>query len=312
MSSQDNLPSYSAASKANSAVQVGNKLICSEDYAWTSALLEVWRHPPNIEAYSTIATPDQAIVVTTSGRYYLESFSNGVWKKAHKTKGMAGATAPMQVSRLRLQASDPLPIVTTQIYLPSEFIQEAGDEYRGAGRNFRPSPLDFLSITDAFVYEAIHALARGMECGAPDLYCNTVCRTLAVHLLLLDGRLNEADISRQIGNELTDRRLARVLDFISHHATQAISIDQLAREAGISRFHFVRLFKSKVGVAPHEYLTDLRLKRAALLLISSDLDIASIASTCGYQDASRFAQAFRKQFSSTPSTYRNESKRSRQ
>ncbi len=281
-------------------------MLCSESNGWTSALLEVWKHPGVIEDYSTVATPDQTIVLTASGWYNLESYSHGTWKTAQKGPGMGGATAPMNVSRLRLRAIKACPITTLQMYVPPEFFQEAGEEYRRAGKRFASPSVDFLSVKDSLVYETVRALVRGIESGAPDLYCNAACRTIATHLLLLDGRVKEADISRYIGHDLTDSRLSRVLEYMQQHATQVISIDQLAKEAGISRFHFVRLFKEKLGLAPHEYLVGLRLKKAAALLLATDLDIVAIADQCGYSNAGRFAHAFKARFQKSPSIYRRE------
>lgn len=300
---------YDLASRANSAVQTGTKLLCSESVGWTSALLEVWKHPAIIDEYSTVATPDQTLILTAQGRYNLECFSQGTWQVAQKGPGMGGATAPMHVSRLRLRSLESTPIITLQMYIPNEFLLEAGEEYRRAGRRYVSAPLQFLSVKDPYAFATVRALVRGIESDAPDLYCNSACRTLATHLLLLDGRVKEADLSRYIGHDLTDRRLSRILEYMQQHATQLISLDELAREAGISRFHFVRLFKQKVGLAPHEYLVGLRLSKAAELLLSTDLDVATIASQCGYSNAGRFAHAFRLRFLKSPSMYRRESSR---
>ncbi len=297
---------YALASKANSAVQTGTRVLCSESVGWSSALLEVWKHPATIEEYSTVATPDQTLVLTAQGRYNLECFSQGSWRSAQKGPGMGGATAPMHVSRLRLQSLELTPIITLQMYLPDDFLQEAGEEYRRAGSRYVSAPLEFLSVKDPFVFATVRALVRGMESDAPDLYCNSACRTLATHLLLLGGRVKEADLSRHI-EPLTDRRLSRILEYMQQHATQVISLDQLAREAGISRFHLVRLFKRKVGYTPHEYLVELRLRKAVDLLLATDLDVASIAAQCGYSNAGRFAYAFKTRFLKSPSMYRRDS-----
>lgn len=297
---------YDTASKANSAVQTGSKILSSETIGWTSALIEVWRHPGLVEEYSTIATPDQTLVFTALGRYNIESYSRGTWKSAQKGPGMGGATAPLNVSRIRWRSDDVSTITTLHMYLPSEFLQAAGEEYRRAGRRSVSSPVDFLSVKDLFVYETVRALARGIESGAPDLYCAAACQILATHLLLLDGSVRHSDVGRYIGHDLTDRRLSRVLEYMEQHATQLISLDQLAKEAGISPFHFVRLFKHKTGLAPHEYLVELRLKRGAILLRTTDLDIATIASECGYSHAGGFTRAFKKKFRVTPSTFRGD------
>ena len=298
---------YDLASRANSAVQTGTRSISSESVGWTSALVEAWKHPAIIEEYSTVATPDQTLVITVQGRYTLESFSQGAWRAAQMRPGMCGATAPMNVSRLRVRSTEPTPIVTLQMYLPDEFLLEAAEEYRRAGRRFVSAPLQFPSLNDPFAFATIRALVRGIESEAPDLYCHSACQTLATHLLLLDGRVNEADLSRYIGHDLTDRRLLRIIEYMQQHATQVISLDELAREAGISRFHFVRLFKNKVGLAPHEYLVGLRLTKAADFLLSTDLDVATVARQCGYSNAGRFAHAFRLRFRKSPSMYRRES-----
>ena len=300
---------YSVASKANSAVQTGTKLVSSESVGWTSALLDVWRHPAIVEEYSTVATPDQTLVLTAQGRYKLESYSQGVWRSAEKGPGMGGATAPMHESRLRIRSLESTPIITFQMYLPAAFLREAGEEYRRAGQRFESAPLQFMSGNDPLVFATVRALVRSMEVNAPDLYCNSTCRSLATHLLLLDGRVKEADVLRYIGRDLTDRRLLRVLEFMQQHASQMISLDELAREAGISRFHFARLFKLKVGVTPHAYLMELRLTKAATLLLTSDFDITAIASQCGYSNAGRFAHAFRLHFQKSPSRFRDDDAR---
>ena len=89
-----------------------------------------------------------------------------------------------------------------------------------------------------------------------------------------------------------------------HNASASISLDQIAKEACVSRFHFVRLFKGKLGLTPHEYLVKLRLEKAAHLLRTTDLGIVDIAGSCGYSHAGRFASAFRKAYFASPSVYR--------
>ena len=216
---------------------------------------------------------------------------------------MGGATAPLNVSQLRWRSAHSSTIETLHLYLPQEFLLEAGEEYRRAGRKFSYSPFDFLSVEDPLIYETLRALTRGIELDAPDLYCNAACRMMAVHLLLLNGSIERGDLDRNIGQDLTDRRLSNVVQYMEEHATLSISLDELAREAGISRFHFVRLFKRKLGVTPHQYLVELRLRRAASLLRTTDLDISSIAVQCGYFHAGRFAVAFRKRYLESPLNY---------
>ena len=81
-------------------------------------------------------------------------------------------------------------------------------------------------------------------------------------------------------------------------------LEQLAREAGISRFHFVRLFHRRLRITPHQYLVRLRLDHAKRLLETTDLAIGAVASACGYTHAGRFAAAFHAAFAVRPSRFR--------
>jgi transcriptional regulator GlxA family with amidase domain len=70
----------------------------------------------------------------------------------------------------------------------------------------------------------------------------------------------------------------------------------------VSRFnHF---FKESIGVSPHKYYMNIRIKNAKELLEQTDLQINVIAKNCGYEDALYFAQAFKKHVGATPSEYR--------
>ena len=103
---------------------------------------------------------------------------------------------------------------------------------------------------------------------------------------------------------LTDRRLARVLEYINVHYAEPLSLDRLAAEAGVSRFHFVSLFKKNVGITPHRYLVQLRMTAAAALLRSRELSILEVALACGYRSAAHFTSTFMQYYSQTPSQYR--------
>ncbi len=81
-------------------------------------------------------------------------------------------------------------------------------------------------------------------------------------------------------------------------------MNRLAEEAGVSPFHFVRLFREAMGVTPRRYLTKTRMEAAASLLADTDLSILDIALECGYQSQSHFSTAFQQHFSCPPSRYR--------
>ena len=296
---------FSPFSEANSRVQPGRKVASSHAVGWTSLLLEVWEQPSTVEEFETVSSPDQTLVLTSAGEYNIECYSRGAWRSAQYRPGLGGMTAPMNTGRLRWRSSLSSQVTTIHLYIPPAHFIEVGEEYRRAGTRLDRSPLDALSISDPSTYAMACALASAVRTGAPNLYADATCRMLATHMLFLGGRLRFDDLSRGIGAELTDRRLARVLEFLRHRFAADVNLDQLAREAGISRFHFTRLFKRKLGMTPYQYLINLRMKHASLLLRTTDLDILAVAHACGYSHAGRFAAAFRQHFSITPNAYRN-------
>lgn len=99
-------------------------------------------------------------------------------------------------------------------------------------------------------------------------------------------------------------RLKPVIDFIDHHYNQKISIQELADMMFISKYYFIILFRTNVGVTPHEYLVNLRIKKAKELLVSTDLSLAEIADKTGFCDSKNLIMNFKKNTSMTPRKYR--------
>lgn len=99
--------------------------------------------------------------------------------------------------------------------------------------------------------------------------------------------------------------LTRVLDYMNDQLHETPTLDELADIAGYSPFHFARLFKSTVGVSPHQYLTKQRIQRSQFMLARSDVSITKIATGLGFDSSSHFAATFRKVVGVTPSAFRH-------
>jgi AraC family transcriptional regulator len=114
--------------------------------------------------------------------------------------------------------------------------------------------------------------------------------------------------ARPVTPSFMDRRRAiRAATWIDEHATAQVSLDAAAREAGLSAFHFLRVFANVFGVTPHQYLVAARLRRAARLLAGSDQSITSIAYAVGFADLSNFTRTFRAAAGVTPRAFRQRS-----
>ncbi len=83
-----------------------------------------------------------------------------------------------------------------------------------------------------------------------------------------------------------------------------LTLDELAAEAGLSEFHFARMFRQSEGMAPHQYVLKRRLARAEEMLRHSSLAITEIALMCGFSSASHFSHSFKSERGMTPSALR--------
>ena len=100
------------------------------------------------------------------------------------------------------------------------------------------------------------------------------------------------------------RRVIEAIRFIESDAARPISLADLAAVAGMSKYHFLRVFRRLAGVTPHQYLISMRMRRAALALASSRRPVLAIALDSGFGDLSTFNNGFRSTFGLTPTQYR--------
>lgn len=283
------------------------KFLCSQEAGWTSLQLQAFESHGIMDAFDTTASPDQLVVVTTQGQGDVECFSDGFWQRASYYPGTGGMTPSGQTSRMRWYPRGPEALETLHLSIPTNFFAGAADEYRRLGSRAQEQPLNALSFFDPIVSQVARSLESAARAGAPDLYAQSAAQFLATHLLSLQsGWASIAQDTRRPG-KLAARRLTHVLDYINVHYKEAISLDQLAKEAGVSRFHFARLFKEAFGVSPHQHLVQVRMDVAAFLLSTTESSVLEVALACGFQSAAHFTAAFQKHFSQTPSSYRESS-----
>jgi len=104
------------------------------------------------------------------------------------------------------------------------------------------------------------------------------------------------------------RRAVETALWIDAHSPRPIDLDAAAAQAGISPFHFLRLFSDVLGVTPHQYLVRSRLRRAARLLADNDRSVTDVAYDVGFGDLSNFVRTFHRAAGVSPLRFRQASR----
>ena len=99
-------------------------------------------------------------------------------------------------------------------------------------------------------------------------------------------------------------RVTRAVRLIDDQPGGELTLASLAREAGLSPYHFLRTFEDLTGATPHQYVMRARLRQAAVRLLAEPAKILDVALDSGFGDVSNFNRAFRGEFGVSPRAYR--------
>ncbi|MCI9414166.1 MAG: AraC family transcriptional regulator [Clostridiales bacterium] len=135
------------------------------------------------------------------------------------------------------------------------------------------------------------------------LYHEVVCQNLLEVMIIHMMRLANFTLS-----VVSSRRLRSVSSsakrFIDDHFKEAVTLQELADELHVGKFHLIHSFTEDYGISPINYLIARRVEESKTLLKTTDLNIAKIASFTGFSSQSYFSQCFRRLSGFTPNEYR--------
>jgi AraC-like DNA-binding protein len=148
-------------------------------------------------------------------------------------------------------------------------------------------------------------LAQAAADGRSDIGLDEVGQLFASRFVeVMSGRSREPAPAKARDR----RRAVETALWIDANSHQEIALERAAGEAGISPFHFLRLFASVLGVTPHQYLVRSRLRHAARLLADDDRPITEIAYDGGFGDLSNFVRTFHRAAGVSPRRFREASR----
>lgn len=104
------------------------------------------------------------------------------------------------------------------------------------------------------------------------------------------------------------RRAVEAALWLDAHSQEPVDLDGAAKQAGLSPFHFLRLFAKVIGVTPHQYLVRSRLRHAARLLADDSRSVTDIAFDVGFADLSNFVRTFHRAAGVSPRNFRKAAK----
>jgi AraC family transcriptional regulator len=144
-------------------------------------------------------------------------------------------------------------------------------------------------------------LAQAAADGRADLALDEAGLLLASRFVSLSSGRRHGDAAAAPRDR---RRAVEVALWLDAHSHEAIDLAGTARQAGLSPFHFLRLFARVVGVTPHQYLVRCRLRRAAALLSDETRSITEVAYEVGFNDLSHFVRTFHRAAGVSPRAFR--------
>jgi AraC family transcriptional regulator, transcriptional activator of pobA len=100
------------------------------------------------------------------------------------------------------------------------------------------------------------------------------------------------------------RRLRPVFEMVENHFAEPLTVEDAANVAGLSRWHFMRLFKQVTGQSFVDYIRHFRISKAQEFLVSTEKSISDVSQQTGFCDQSYFGTVFRELANMTPLTYR--------
>lgn len=187
----------------------------------------------------------------------------------------------------------------TSLRVPHELMSRASDEiYKRTRANYEI--INVFETCDATIGHFTNLLLNELDRSAHPvqaLITDAISSALAAHLL---RSYNAFDTQEQLATALGQHVLSRVIAYIEDHAENAIQLDELANIAGVSRFHFSRIFKASTGISPIAYVEQSRIRKAQQLIQLGQLPLAEIALIVGFADQSHFTKRFKRYTGCTP------------
>lgn len=211
------------------------------------------------------------------------------------------------------------PTEVFNIHFGTQFLKKASYWFYQSQENLLDNPFECNASLPSFSLKATWRSATFNQLVAQleQIYQNKASSSeakdiallaLFEHILLKQQAQNRliqglASTKKSTKEELA-KRLHLAVDYIYAFYNQPINLDTLAQISCLSKYHFLRSFKQVFGLAPHQFIKQLRFKQAVFLLENSSATLQEIADAIGLENASSLSRMFFRANGIYPSAYR--------
>jgi AraC family transcriptional regulator len=283
----------------------GKLIAASSGQSWKDLLVQIFSHKQVQETILVPAVAEPLIVWVLSGTATVEERElGGAWQANLVTSGDFFLTTSSTPYELRWKTKGPEPFEVMHLYLGLPIFNRAiKDVFNQAGT---PKLREVSGEKDNVLSMLLEQLRRELTvCHRPSpLFVQSIAQSLAIHLVRTYTDPN-AKGREQCGG-LPAFKLRRVTELLETHLDEEFSLDRLAREVGVSEFHFCRLFKKTTGFTPSRYFMRMRMEKARRLLRETTKNVIEVGLDVGYSSPSHFAQIFKREVGVPPSEYRGQ------
>lgn len=283
----------------------GKCLMSGKGEAWKDVNVSLIVQPDSLGMLNIPSISEPVLLWVMSGAAEIQDREiGGSWMTSQVKKRsffLTAAGSPYEC-RWKLLTTEPFEFLLVSLGLP--ILQRALVEVLGVNATYAQlrDVSGFEDPTLDVLMEQLHSeLVRRR---ASRLYVHSIAQATAIHLVR--NYSVTAQRIRSGSPSLPGYRLRQITNWMAEHIADEINLDQLAAKAGLSKFHFHRLFKSATGVSPSHYHINLRMDIARRLLRETTKNVVTIALEIGYTNPSHFARLFRRETGLSPSYYRRQ------
>lgn len=192
---------------------------------------------------------------------------------------------------------------TIRFRIPLELIKDAAEEmgYKPSHARELLNVFHTVDPTVEYISRIFYRELKSPLHPAQALITGSASCALAAHLLRGYDTIYGQSIKRSAG--LSTKVLAHVIAYIEDSKETLVTLDTLSHVAGVSRFHFSRLFKISMGISPMAYVEQSRIRKAQEFILLGKASLAEIALMVGFVDQSHFTRRFQRYTGCTPAAF---------